>query len=434
MGKIVKYCSSCDEGFAEKFGFCPDCGAPLQAFEMNPMTGEVMPEPKTPEIIASANDEIVEHANFDSFEAPATAEEEFYHEGETADVLKDDIIEEENGNGYHPEAVFEAPEAVAGEEFKASDTSVSDGGQYIPDDDFRVTLVEEKNSKQRNELLLGTLALMITLLLSGTVYSLFSKELGVGAIGEEDSIAYVGPVVDSPMEEEKPPQQKKNDAGGGGGGGNNEKTPASQGADAAMMEKPMVAPSAHMDRLTNPELTQQVGVKGPDQPKVNPYQNYGVKLGSLDGLSDGPGNGGGIGTGRGGGIGSGNGSGLGSGNGGGSGSGNGGGIGDGNGKGVGGGEPPPIRPAVTTALNILAKPRASYTDEARQNNVQGVVRLRVTFLASGQIGSISPVSTLPYGLTEQAIAAARNIRFEPKKVNGVAQSSVKQVEYSFSIY
>jgi hypothetical protein len=37
MGKIVKYCSSCDEGFAEKFGFCPDCGAPLQAFEMNPV-------------------------------------------------------------------------------------------------------------------------------------------------------------------------------------------------------------------------------------------------------------------------------------------------------------------------------------------------------------------------------------------------------------
>src|SRR5678815_2057345 len=37
MGKIVKYCSSCDEGFAEKFGFCPDCGAPLQAFEMSPV-------------------------------------------------------------------------------------------------------------------------------------------------------------------------------------------------------------------------------------------------------------------------------------------------------------------------------------------------------------------------------------------------------------
>ena len=37
MGKLVKYCSSCDEGFAERFGFCPVCGATLQAFEMNPV-------------------------------------------------------------------------------------------------------------------------------------------------------------------------------------------------------------------------------------------------------------------------------------------------------------------------------------------------------------------------------------------------------------
>jgi TonB family protein len=63
-----------------------------------------------------------------------------------------------------------------------------------------------------------------------------------------------------------------------------------------------------------------------------------------------------------------------------------------------------------------------------------VVRLRVTFLASGQIGSVSPVSGLSYGLTEQAIAAAKQIRFEPAKVNGVPQTVTKQIEYSFSIY
>src|SRR5215203_1348044 len=44
MGKIVKYCSSCDEGFAERFGFCPDCGATLQAFEMNPLENEAVVE------------------------------------------------------------------------------------------------------------------------------------------------------------------------------------------------------------------------------------------------------------------------------------------------------------------------------------------------------------------------------------------------------
>src|SRR5205809_4781446 len=37
MGKVVKYCGACEEGFAEKFGFCPNCGGQLQAFEMNPL-------------------------------------------------------------------------------------------------------------------------------------------------------------------------------------------------------------------------------------------------------------------------------------------------------------------------------------------------------------------------------------------------------------
>lgn len=60
--------------------------------------------------------------------------------------------------------------------------------------------------------------------------------------------------------------------------------------------------------------------------------------------------------------------------------------------------------------------------------------LRVTFNANGSIGSISPVKGLPNGLTEQAIASARSMRFEPAMVNGVAQTVVRQVEYSFSIY
>src|SRR4029078_10781845 len=56
MGKILKYCSSCDEGFAERFTFCPDCGASLQAFEMNPVTGEsVAVEPTAePEVFETA--------------------------------------------------------------------------------------------------------------------------------------------------------------------------------------------------------------------------------------------------------------------------------------------------------------------------------------------------------------------------------------------
>ncbi len=86
------------------------------------------------------------------------------------------------------------------------------------------------------------------------------------------------------------------------------------------------------------------------------------------------------------------------------------------------------------SVQITSKPRAGYTDIARQNQIQGTVTLRVTFTASGSIGSIFPVSGLPYGLTEQAIAAARGIKFEPAKKNGVPQTVTKQVQYSFTIY
>ncbi len=89
---------------------------------------------------------------------------------------------------------------------------------------------------------------------------------------------------------------------------------------------------------------------------------------------------------------------------------------------------------VNKSLVIVTTPRPNYTDAARQNNVQGQVTLRVTFLANGGIGSVSVVSALGYGLTEKAIAAARKIAFLPPKRNGVNYSVTKSVQFSFSIY
>jgi TonB family protein len=88
----------------------------------------------------------------------------------------------------------------------------------------------------------------------------------------------------------------------------------------------------------------------------------------------------------------------------------------------------------TCALTILSKPKANYTDEARQKNIQGNVNLRITFLASGQIGGISPISGLPSGLTEQAIAAAREIKFTPATKDGTPYTKQMTVQYSFTIY
>lgn len=83
---------------------------------------------------------------------------------------------------------------------------------------------------------------------------------------------------------------------------------------------------------------------------------------------------------------------------------------------------------------ILYKERARYTEEARQNRMQGVVVLNVVFGAEGQVREIRVLRGLPYGLTESAIEAARRIRFQPARRNGVAISVRSQLEFNFALY
>jgi TonB family protein len=90
--------------------------------------------------------------------------------------------------------------------------------------------------------------------------------------------------------------------------------------------------------------------------------------------------------------------------------------------------------ASVDSLKILSKPLPQYTDEARKNNVTGTIKLRVTFLASGSIGDVIPESTLPDGLTEIAIEAAKGIKFKPATRNGEPLTVTKLVEYSFSSF
>ena len=83
---------------------------------------------------------------------------------------------------------------------------------------------------------------------------------------------------------------------------------------------------------------------------------------------------------------------------------------------------------------ILAKPKANYTDLARQNQIQGKIILRATLSADGEIINIIPVISLPFGLTEQAIVAAKQIKFKPAVRNGTQISQTVVLEYNFNIY
>ncbi|MGI8670648.1 MAG: energy transducer TonB [Aridibacter sp.] len=83
---------------------------------------------------------------------------------------------------------------------------------------------------------------------------------------------------------------------------------------------------------------------------------------------------------------------------------------------------------------ILSKPQPIYTCKAKLNNMQGIVFLSIEFLKNGKIGKIKKVEGLPDGLTEQAIEAAKKIKFEPEMKNGKPVTVVKQIKYNYTIY
>lgn len=98
-------------------------------------------------------------------------------------------------------------------------------------------------------------------------------------------------------------------------------------------------------------------------------------------------------------------------------------------------EKPPVElPAKSEPVVILWKPAANYTDTARRKNTQGDVRLRITFKNNGLIGNITIISELNDGLTENAIKAARRIRFLPAEREAKTYSVAKAVEYRFTLY
>ena len=422
MGKIVKFCSSCDEGFAEKFGYCPNCGQTLQTFEMNPIVSEAPPivvAPVAAEVIA-APAEIIQEA------APVaeTVDEPVFEEPVT--------VKAPAAKAAAATAPFIQKTAIDVDQKPAS--LEAEHSAFQREGGFYVTVIEEKNVGQRRVLLAGSCGLMIIALMTGLVYNLFSKDLEVGSINDDIFNAVIVDDIPATVEEEL--QQKKDKGGGGGGGGREEKEETTQGDLADQAKNPTRPPDAKVFRSDNFELKTPVPQTEGDRKFEKKFDRWGDPNGRFASFSNGTGSGGGQGTGVGTGQGSGRGTGAGSGNGSGSGSG----LGNGNGNGTGDGDngigaPPPPKPVgVTQGIKIISKPRPGYTDAARTNNIQGTVILRVTFLASGQIGSISPIKGLPNGLTEQAIAAARRIAFEPAKRDGQGQTVTKQIEYSFSIY
>jgi TonB family protein len=224
-----------------------------------------------------------------------------------------------------------------------------------------------------------------------------------------------------------PPESQVNrdkDQHGGGGGGNHELTPATQGTPPPFDTTQIIAPTTK-PTINPPVLAVEEVLKG------DPLQNVkrddfatGLPVGAIGPPSDGPGDSG-IGTGKKGGVGPGDGGGL--------GRGHDGGQGDDGYNGPGGRRAAEVPTKVDRLPVALNQPRPNYTEAARGNKVQGVIRARILIGSDGLVKQVRIVRGLPDGLDEEAIRVAMMMRFQPAMKNSVAVAYWMTLDVEFNL-
>jgi len=86
---------------------------------------------------------------------------------------------------------------------------------------------------------------------------------------------------------------------------------------------------------------------------------------------------------------------------------------------------------VQKRARLLDAPAAAYPDEARAAKAKGEVRLRLVLAADGTVKNVFPMKPLPYGLTDAAMNAARQIKFTPAIRDGRPVSQFVTLSYEF---
>ena len=479
----MKFCSTCQEEFADKFSFCPVDGTPLSGVVEKVEESVTRPAAQaTPPLVVEETEKSVTRAAVQAT-PPFVVEE--VEDSATLPAAYSML------GLFSRKVTHGAPAAVS--------TLGNTAEGFVPKSEYHLTFIDDAGLTQRliaelkevaheSELtwpefkrdpfgfskrmvvgygqagwrflsqpnvatgVLSALVLVIGMVLGVFWIDRFQMQRGVEQIAQNNE-QLVDQIFDIPTEQPTPdpgtaglnkgsgggskPKQER--AAGGGGGGREEQKPASFGKtpQASLTVPQVVAPDPKPPTIKNPSLPVAATVVAdpllvPPDARVLPYGDFKSK--STD-PSSGPGSGNGIGTGRGGGIGPGEGGGIGPGRGGNIGGGD---RNDGGGGAGGGGGGDYNRifsgKEVNSKARVLSKPEPQYTEEARKNQITGTVVLRAVFTSGGQVTSIRAVSGLPYGLTERAIAAARQIRFTPAMKDGRAVSMYIQLEYNFNLY
>lgn len=89
--------------------------------------------------------------------------------------------------------------------------------------------------------------------------------------------------------------------------------------------------------------------------------------------------------------------------------------------------------SAATPVEILNKPKPTYTEEARQLRLEGEVLLKVQFLTTGEVRVLTVLRGLGHGLDEQAMHAAEHIKFNPAFHEGKSVDSTAVVHIIFEL-
>lgn len=88
----------------------------------------------------------------------------------------------------------------------------------------------------------------------------------------------------------------------------------------------------------------------------------------------------------------------------------------------------------TTLPRVVYQTSPQFTDKARKAKINGVVVLKMTVTASGDVGNVTVTKGLGYGLDEKAVEAVRTWKFKPATKNGVPVDYELAVEVNFRLY
>ncbi len=85
-----------------------------------------------------------------------------------------------------------------------------------------------------------------------------------------------------------------------------------------------------------------------------------------------------------------------------------------------------------TQPEVISEVKGTYPEEAKKNEIEGTVLLKLTIDENGNVTEVKVIKGLGYGLDEASVAAIRKFKFKPATKDG--ENVVYSITYNYSWY